>query len=215
MRGRDAFTAGESCGLMVADYSQLELRIMAHMTKCESMIEAFNRGVDFHSAAAYDMYPHIQNDVKAGNSVLDWDKNERGPKEEDPVWKDVPLVKHKFNGERKQAKILNFSIAYGKTVHGLAKDWNKTTKEAQLMVDNWYEARPEVRAWQAKTIDYVRETGFTKTMLGRYRYLPDILHPQPGKRKHAERAAPRRAPSRHLFVVRTAGAPVGRRSSPP
>ena len=57
----------------------------------------------------------------------------------------VPLLKDMFANERKKAKILNFSIAYGKTAHGLAKDWGTSLQEAEDTVERWYSDRPEVR----------------------------------------------------------------------
>jgi DNA polymerase-1 len=60
----------------------------------------------------------------------------------------VPLLKDKFSNERKKAKIMNFSIAYGKTVFGFMSDWNCSKEEAQNTVDLWYRDRPEVKEWQ-------------------------------------------------------------------
>ena len=83
----------------------------------------------------------------------------------------APLLKEKFSNERKKAKIMNFSIAYGKTVHGFAKDWECTMEEAQNTVDLWYNDRPEVRAWQKRVQQIAIEKGWTQTLLGRYRNL--------------------------------------------
>ena len=76
--------------------------------------------------------------------------------------------------ERRRAKVLNFSIAYGKTPVGLAKDWSVSLEEAQKTLDLWYKDRPEVLTWQKKTIEMARATGFTRTLMGRYRPLPQI-----------------------------------------
>ena len=70
--------------------------------------------------------------------------------------------------------MLNFSIAYGKTAHGLAKDWKVSTTEAQETLDRWFEDRPEVRQWQADVIRRAHQCGYTRTLMGRYRHLPDI-----------------------------------------
>ena len=70
---RKAFIADEGKTLVVADYGQLELRILAHMTKCKSMIEAFRLGGDFHSRTALGMYPEIQAALKSGECLLEWD----------------------------------------------------------------------------------------------------------------------------------------------
>lgn len=78
-------------------------------------------------------------------------------------------MKDVFGAERRKAKTLNFSIAYGKTAHGLAKDWGVSVEEAQETVDRWYADRPEVKRWQKHTIDFARTTGYTRTLLGRRR----------------------------------------------
>ena len=61
---------------------------------------------------------------------------------------DRPLLKDQYANERKKAKMMNFSIAYGKTAHGFMKDWNCSEEEARATVNLWYADRPEVRAWQ-------------------------------------------------------------------
>ena len=80
--------------------------------------------------------------------------------------------------ERRRAKVLNFSIAYGKTPVGLAKDWGVSLEEAQQTLNLWYRDRPEVQEWQRKTIEMAKRTGFTRTLMGRYRPLPQIKAPQ-------------------------------------
>ena len=123
----------------MADYGQLELRILAHMTKCKSMIEAFKLGGDFHSRTALGMYPEIQKALASGEVLLEWDYSKGDPPK--------PLLKDKFANERKKAKVMNFSIAYGKTVHGFMKDWNCSEEEARNTVSLWYSDRPEVKLW--------------------------------------------------------------------
>jgi len=167
--------------LIVADYGQLELRLLAHITECKSMVDAFGEGGDFHSRTAISMYPEIQQAVDRGEVLLEWDKSKGTPP--------VPLLKEKFSSERRKAKTLNFSIAYGKTAMGLAKDWNVSHREAEETLERWYKDRPEVRDWQMRTIELARQTGYTRTLLGRYRKLPEINHPQRSLRAHAERAS--------------------------
>lgn len=162
---RDAFIAEPGNTLIVADYGQLELRLMAHMTTCESMVQAFKEGGCFHSRTAMGMYPYIKDSVDNGDCLLEWDYSKGQPT--------VPLVKDKFGSERRKAKTLNFSIAYGKTVHGLAADWGITTDEAQETLNAWYNDRPEVRDWQEKTRNMAKGLGFVRTIMGRYRELPD------------------------------------------
>ncbi len=134
---RDAFIAEPGNTLIVADYGQLELRLMAHMTSCESMVQAFKSGGCFHSRTAMGMYPFIKDAVDSGDVLLEWDYSKGQPT--------VPLVKDHFGSERRKAKTLNFSIAYGKTVHGLAADWGITTDEAEKTLQAWYDDRPEVK----------------------------------------------------------------------
>ena len=156
---RDAFVAEAGNTLIVADYGQLELRILAHITNCQSMITAFQAGGCFHSRTAMGMYPHIREAVDSGKVVLEWDYSKGQP--------NVPLVKDQFASERRKAKILNFSIAYGKTVHGLAQDWGITKEEAMETLNAWYADRPEVKAWQEKAQEMARRYAFVRTIMGR------------------------------------------------
>ncbi|GAX81575.1 hypothetical protein CEUSTIGMA_g9003.t1 [Chlamydomonas eustigma] len=187
---RKAFCAdiSEDKTLIVADYGQLELRILAHMAACKSMITAFVLGGDFHSRTAYGMYDYIQEDVKKGECILEWEGEGAPPK---------PVLKDKYAAERRKAKILNFSIAYGKTAHGLAKDFNTSLQEAEETVNKWYSDRKEVRKWQSDTRSNARidkkvapsKTPFVSTLLGRNRPLPDLVSQDRRKNGHAERAA--------------------------
>jgi len=177
---RSAFTCEKGKKLIVADYGQLELRLLAHMTKCRSMIDAFEKGGDFHSRTALGMYAHVQEAIKKGDVLLEWGEEGKPP---------VPLLKDMYATERKRAKTLNFSIAYGKTAVGLSRDWGVSLNEAKDTLRRWYEDRPEVLAWQQNTIQMARNTGYTKTLMGRYRPLADINSSRPMLRGHAERAA--------------------------
>lgn len=178
---RRAFTCEPGNNLIVADYGQLELRLLAHMTNCKSMIDAFRSGGDFHSRTALGMYSHVKQAIDDGTVLLEWD----GSKGKAPL----PLLKDEFGTERRRAKTLNFSIAYGKTVMGLAKDWSVTPEEARDTLDKWYADRPEVKIWQEKTIARAHVTGWTRTLLGRYRPLPEINSRDRTRRTHSERAA--------------------------
>ena len=79
-----------------------------------------------------------------------------------------------YAAERRKAKTLNFSIAYGKTAHGLSKDWGVSVQEANELLEAWYADRPEVKAWQLDTIRQARRTTYTRTLMGRYRKLPNV-----------------------------------------
>jgi len=162
---RKAFEASPGNSLIVADYGQLELRLLASMTNCKSMIEAFRLGGDFHSRTALDMFDYVKDKVEDGECLLEWDYTKGEPPK--------PLLKDMFASERRKAKTLNFSIAYGKTAFGLSQDWGVSKQEAEDMLQAWYKARPEVLKWQKNTKKYARKHGITRTLMGRYRQLPD------------------------------------------
>lgn len=178
---RRAFQASPGNNLIVADYGQLELRLLASITQCRSMIDAFQAGGDFHSRTAMDMFDYIEQKVDAGDCLLEWDYSQGNPPK--------PMLKDMFAAERRKAKTLNFSIAYGKTAHGLSKDWGVSVPEAEKMLQAWYNSRPEVKKWQNEVKKETRKLGFTRTLHGRYRQLPGAMT---GNRKllgHALRAS--------------------------
>ncbi|KAK3122846.1 hypothetical protein QOZ80_8AG0619190 [Eleusine coracana subsp. coracana] len=148
---RQAFVAAPGNSLIVADYGQLELRILAHLTNCKSMLDAF----------------------KAGGQ-------EKPP---------VPLLKDAFAAERRKAKMLNFSIAYGKTAVGLSRDWKVSVKEARHTLKLWYRDRKEVSAWQKRQKELAHEKCEVYTLLGRSRRFPNPAHVRSSQRGHIERAA--------------------------
>eukprot|EP01026_Neomeris_dumetosa_P009917 TRINITY_DN1351_c0_g1_i4.p1 TRINITY_DN1351_c0_g1~~TRINITY_DN1351_c0_g1_i4.p1 ORF type:complete len:907 (+),score=159.46 TRINITY_DN1351_c0_g1_i4:228-2723(+) len=171
---RKAFCAERGKKLVVADYGQLELRVLAHIANCESMLDAFEQGGDFHSRTAADMYDYIKEEIKSGKVLLekgDW-KGKEG--EEMP-----PLVKNKYASERRKAKVLNFSIAYGKTAWGLAKDWGTSLEEAEETLNKWYESRKEVKKWQELRHKQGFKEGYVSTMMGRQRNLPNMVDKKP------------------------------------
>ncbi|KAE8654238.1 DNA polymerase I A [Hibiscus syriacus] len=180
---RQAFVAAPGNSLVVADYGQLELRILAHLASCKSMLDAFKAGGDFHSRTAMNMYSHILEAVEKGHVLLEWHPQ---PGEEKPP---VPLLKDAFGSERRKAKMLNFSIAYGKTPVGLAKDWKVSVEEAKNTVDLWYRERQEVLEWQKKRKFEAQKFGCVKTLLGRARRFPSFAQCTRAQRGHIERAA--------------------------
>ncbi len=179
---RRAFVCEEGNKLIVADYGQLELRLLAHITECSSMINAFAAGGDFHSRTAMTMFDYVAQAVAEGKCLL-----ERSGTDDES--KNIPLLKDVFGTERRKAKTLNFSIAYGKTIMGLARDWNVSSEEAQDTLNLWYRDRPEVRDWQRRCRYSVREKGYVETIIGRRRHLPDVKSHDKRVRAHAERAA--------------------------
>ena len=178
---RQAFIASPGNRLIVADYGQLELRLLASMTNCVSMIEAFEAGGDFHSRTALGMFDYIQKAVENGEVLLEWDYSKGEPTK--------PMLKDEYASERRKAKTLNFSIAYGKTAHGLSQDWGVTISEAEDMLRKWYDSRPEVEKWQLETKAIARKNGITRTLMGRYRHLPHAMEKDRKRLGHAERAS--------------------------
>lgn len=148
------------------------------------MIDAFESGGCFHSRTAVGMYPKIREAVDKGEVLLEWDYSKGQPTS--------PLVKDTYASERRKAKTLNFSIAYGKTVHGLANDWGISTEEAEETLQAWYNDRQEVKEWQDKTRAACVKEGWVRTLMGRYRLLPDARSKRREDRArvgHALRAA--------------------------
>ncbi|CAN0227959.1 unnamed protein product [Discosporangium mesarthrocarpum] len=105
------------------------------------------------------MFDHVKEAVEKGDVLLEWDYSKGPPPK--------PLVKEIYASERRKAKTLNFSIAYGKTAHGLSKDWDVTVKEAENLLQAWYEDRPEVLKWQKSVTAKAKKTGYTRTLMGR------------------------------------------------
>ena len=182
---RKAFTCRPGNILVVADYGQLELRLLAHMAGCASMREAFEAGGDFHSRTAMGMYKEIREAMDEGKCLLEYGSEGY---DEDEANRPA-LVKDMFASERRKAKVLNFSIAYGKTAHGLAKDFGVSTKEAEDTVNLWYSDRPEVRAWQEVQHANATKLGKVSTLLGRHRNLPEASSRDEMRRQHALRAS--------------------------
>ena len=145
------------------------------------MLRAFELGGDFHSRTAMSMYDYVAEAVDTGEVLL-----EAGDGSNDSA----ELLKDKYGSERRKAKTLNFSIAYGKTAFGLAKDFGVSTEEAQATVDAWYAGRPAVKRWQDQTIARAAEDHYVSTLLGRQRRLPNMRLPE---RHRAYRAATRAA----------------------
>ncbi|CAA0813955.1 DNA polymerase I B- chloroplastic/mitochondrial, partial [Striga hermonthica] len=161
----------------------MELRILAHLAKCESMLDAFKAGGDFHSRTAMNMYPHILAAVERKEVLLEW--HPQSGEDKPPV----PLLKDAYASERRKAKMLNFSIAYGKTIVGLARDWKVSREEAQETVDLWYSDRQEVLKWQEDRKKEARNRNKVFTLLGRARDFPSLKNASSAHRHHIERAA--------------------------
>lgn len=156
-RVRSAFTADAKKGwiLLAADYSQIELRILAHVSKEPGLLSAFLRGEDIHSATARAMY---------GDEKVAPD-------------------------QRRIAKILNFGVIYGLGPHGVARQTDLTRQQGQEFIDLYFGKYPGLRDYIEATKELARERGYSETLSGRRRYLPEITSRNGMHRSAAERIA--------------------------
>ncbi len=157
-RIREGFVVGEGFAeLMTADYSQIEMRIMAHLSEDAGLIAAFRSGHDFHSVTAARVFGVEPGDV---------------------------------TGEmRAKIKAMNYGLAYGLSAYGLSQQLRIETTEARGLMEEYFETFGGVRDYLAGIVDEARRTGFTETILGRRRYLPDLTSDNRQRREMAERMA--------------------------
>lgn len=158
MRIRGAFVAGEHYeALMSADYSQIEMRIMAHLSADEGLIEAFNSGEDLHRTMASMVF-------------------------ETPVDEVTPQ-------QRSRIKATSYGLAYGLSSYGLSQQLRISVPEAAALRDRYFERFGGVRHYLDSLVNAAKEKGFTETICGRRRYLPDLRSDNRQRREMAERAA--------------------------
>ncbi|MFY9160172.1 DNA polymerase I [Aquirufa ecclesiirivi] len=161
VRGREIRKAfiprNEEYQILSADYSQIELRIMAAFSQDDSMCEAFNKGLDVHKATAAKVFQ-------------------------------VPLEEVSSDMRRK-AKTVNFGIIYGVSAFGLAAQIGISRTEAKEIIDQYFLEFPKVKSYMDQSIAKARDFGYVETVLGRRRYLKDILSPNMNERGFAERNA--------------------------
>ncbi|MFR9801338.1 DNA polymerase I [Pseudonocardia sp. RS010] len=157
-RIRETFVVGAGYGeLMTADYSQIEMRIMAHLSEDAALIEAFHSHRDFHSETASKVFGV-------------------GPDEVTPE-------------QRAKIKAMNYGLAYGLSAFGLSGQLRISTEEARGLMEDYFETFGGVRDYLRSVVDVARKEGFTATMLGRRRYLPDLTSDNRQRREMAERMA--------------------------
>lgn len=158
MRIRGAFVAGEGFeSLMSADYSQIEMRLMAHLSGDEALIEAFNSGEDLHRTMASMVFGTPVAEVSAD--------------------------------ERSRIKATSYGLAYGLSSYGLAAQLGIPVPEAAALRDRYFERFGKVRDYLEGLVAQARADGYTQTMFGRRRYLPDLRSSNRQRREMAERAA--------------------------
>lgn len=143
--------------LVDADYSQIELRVLAHIAGDEVMQRSFNEGVDIHTATAAQVFGVEMDQV-------------------------TPL-------QRRHAKAVNFGIVYGISEFSLAEDIGVSRWEAKEYIENYLNNYAGVRKYMKDVVVSARDSGFTQTMFGRKRYIPELKSSNFNIRSGAERIA--------------------------
>jgi DNA polymerase-1 len=155
---RHCFIAGSGYdSLLTADYSQIEMRIMAHLSDDKHLLAAFETGEDLHATVAAEVFG-----VKAADV--------------DPEM-------------RRQIKAMSYGLAYGLSSYGLAVQLDLTPPAAQDLMDRYFERFGGIRDYLKTVVEDARKVGYTETVMGRRRYLPDLLHDNRQRREVAERMA--------------------------
>jgi len=157
-RIRSAFCVGDAFeALLTADYSQIEMRIMADLSRDAGLIEAFNSGEDFHTVMASRVFG-AEPDAITG-------------------------------AMRSKIKAMNYGLAYGLSAYGLSQQLKIDARDAQGLMDEYFQRFGGVRDYLRGIVEEARKTGFTETIMGRRRYLPDLTSDNRQRREMAERAA--------------------------
>lgn len=157
-RVREAFIPrDENHVLLSADYSQIELRLIAEMSADETMLDAFQKNQDIHRATAAKVYGVLYEDVTSE--------------------------------QRRNAKTVNFSIIYGAGATNVAQQLGIKRTEAKELIDTYFLQYQGLKGYMEKTVEFARENGYVKTLLGRRRYLRDIDSRNSLARSNAERVA--------------------------
>ena len=155
---RDCFTVGKGyVSLLTADYSQIEMRIMAHLSHDERLLAAFASGEDLHATVAGLVFGVKQAEV-------------------DPEM-------------RRQMKAMSYGLAYGLSSYGLAIQLDISPPAAQQLMDTYFERFGGIRDYLKTVVEDARKVGYTETIMGRRRYLPDLMHDNRQRREVAERMA--------------------------
>ena len=155
---RDCFIAGKGFDiLLTADYSQIEMRIMAHLSHDEHLLAAFSSGEDLHATVAAEVFGVSASEV-------------------DPEM-------------RRQIKAMSYGLAYGLSSYGLAAQLDLTPPAAQDLMDRYFLRFGGIRDYLKSVVEQARKVGYTETILGRRRYLPDLMQDNRARREIAERMA--------------------------
>ncbi|MEW6152675.1 MAG: DNA polymerase I [Actinomycetota bacterium] len=154
---RRAFVPADGCRFLVADYNQIELRVIAHLAEDPGLVEAFTTGQDIHRATAARIFGC------------------------DPA--EVTI------GQRSKAKMVSYGLAYGMEAYGLGQRLGIPTDEAAHILGAYFEAFPAVRSYMDRTVAEARDRGYTETLFGRRRHIPELSSSNFRLRQAGERQA--------------------------
>lgn len=164
-RVRQAFIAPKGFYLVSADYSQMELRLLAHLSDDPGLKGAFEKDLDVHEATAKEIFPE---DDAVTTGVKRWT---------DPT-------------ERRQiAKAVNFGLAYGQTAFGLSKVLNIPQSEAKDIIARYFDRFPKVKGYMSEIVSFAKEHGYVQTLFGRRRIIPELQARSGLQQRFGERAA--------------------------
>jgi DNA polymerase-1 len=156
-RFREAFVPSAGSELLIADYDQIELRVIAHLSDDPGLVEAFRSGVDIHNATAARVYA-----VEPDQVTL---------------------------AMRSKAKMISYGLAYGMEAYGLSQRLGVGVDEAAVILAQYFAAFPNVKQYMERSVAEARGRGYTETLLGRRRYLPELDSSNYRVRLAAERQA--------------------------
>ena len=154
---RKFFVATNGNYILDADYSQIELRVLAHIAKDKTMLDAFNSGIDIHSVTASQVFNTNLEDIT--------------------------------DDQRRKAKAVNFGIVYGISSYGLAKNISVSNKEAKEYIDNYLDKYKAIHSYMEESIKIAREKGYSKTLFGRTRKIPELFNKNKMVQQFGERIA--------------------------
>ena len=191
-RIRAAFIAPADGHVVSADYSQIELRIMAHLSEDERLLDAFAQGEDGHAIASADysqielrIMAHISEDEALVRAFAEGMDVHRATAAE--IFGVTPL--EVGPDQRRVAKVINFGLIYGMSAFGLARQLDLERSAAQAYIERYFTRYPGVARYMAETRETAKTHGYVETVFGRRLWLPEIRASQAGRRQGAERAA--------------------------
>ena len=154
---RKVFVPKDGCVFLDADYSQIELRVLAHMSGDEKLIDAYRSAEDIHTMTASQVF-HV------------------------PVDMVTPEM-------RRNAKAVNFGIIYGISSFGLSNDLSISVSEAKQYIDSYFHTYPKIKTFLDNLVQSAKDKGYSETILGRKRPIPDLSSKNFRLRSFGERVA--------------------------